>query len=71
MSQRQIIITDVDRDRLHDLLTSEFVKVIGPVEYLDDLKAELRRAEDRPPGEGAAKCRHHEFLGRIARPLFP
>ena len=49
MSQRQIIITDVDRDRLHDLLTSEFVQVIGPVEYLDDLKAELRRAKIVPP----------------------
>jgi regulator of nucleoside diphosphate kinase len=45
MSQRTIIITDADRDRLNDLLTSEFVRVIGPVEYLDDLKTELRRAE--------------------------
>src|SRR6187551_2386303 len=49
MSQRKIIITDVDRDRLHELLASEFVKVIGPAEYLDDLKAELRRAEIVPP----------------------
>ena len=49
MSLRQIIITDVDRDRLHDLLSSEFVTVIGPVEYLDDLKAELRRAKIVPP----------------------
>jgi len=49
MSQRQIIITSVDRDRLHDLLSSEFVRVIGPVEYLDDLKAELRRAGIVPP----------------------
>lgn len=45
MSQRQIIITDVDYKRLHDVLASEFVKVIGPVEYFDDLKAELRRAK--------------------------
>ena len=49
MSQRQIIITDVDRNRLRDLLTTEFVQVIGPVEYLDDLKAELRRAKIVPP----------------------
>jgi len=49
MSQRQIIITDVDRDRLHDLLTTEFVQVIGPVEYLADLKAELQRATIVPP----------------------
>jgi regulator of nucleoside diphosphate kinase len=53
MTQRQIIVTDVDRDRLRDLLTSEFVQVIGPLEYLDDLKAELCRAKivspDRVP----------------------
>ena len=49
MTQRQIIITEADRDRLHELLTSEFVQVIGPVEYLDDLKAELRRAKIVPP----------------------
>lgn len=49
MTQRQIIITSVDRDRLHDVLASEFVKVIGPVEFLDDLKAELGRAKIVPP----------------------
>lgn len=49
MSQRKIIITDVDRNRLRDVLASEFVKVIGPVEYLDELKAELRRAKIVPP----------------------
>ena len=49
MTQRQIIITSVDRDRLRDLLASEFVKVIGPIEYLDHLKAELRRAQIVPP----------------------
>lgn len=43
--QRQIIITEVDRERLHDLMASEFVQVIGPVEYLDDLRAELLRAK--------------------------
>jgi regulator of nucleoside diphosphate kinase len=49
MLQRKIIITDVDRNRLRDVLASEFVKAIGPVEYLDDLKAELRRAKMVPP----------------------
>lgn len=49
MSQRKIIITNVDRDRLQELLDSEFVAVIGPAEYLDNLKAELRRAEIVPP----------------------
>ncbi len=49
MSPRKIIVTEVDRDRLHEVLASEFVKVIGPVEYLDDLKAELRRAGIVPP----------------------
>jgi regulator of nucleoside diphosphate kinase len=51
MTQRQIIITSVDRERLRDLLASEFVEAIGPVEYLDHLKAELRRAQIVPPEE--------------------
>jgi regulator of nucleoside diphosphate kinase len=42
---RKIIITEVDHERLEVLLASEFASVIGPSEYLDDLQAELDRAE--------------------------
>jgi regulator of nucleoside diphosphate kinase len=44
VSRRKIVITDVDHARLEALLTSEFAAAIGPVEFLDDLRAELRRA---------------------------
>jgi regulator of nucleoside diphosphate kinase len=45
MAKRKIIITDIDHERLEDLLASEFATVIGPFDYLDDLRAELDRAE--------------------------
>lgn len=45
MAKRKIIITEFDYERLQDLLASEFATVIGPREYLDDLRAELDRAE--------------------------
>jgi regulator of nucleoside diphosphate kinase len=45
MGKRKIIITEVDRERLEVLLASEFAAAIGPCEYLDDLRAELDRAE--------------------------
>jgi regulator of nucleoside diphosphate kinase len=44
MSKPTIILTEVDFERLSDLLASEFAKVISPVEYLDDLRAELKKA---------------------------
>jgi regulator of nucleoside diphosphate kinase len=45
MRKRKIIITELDYERLQDLLASEFATAIGPREYLDDLRAELDRAE--------------------------
>jgi regulator of nucleoside diphosphate kinase len=45
MARRKIIVTENDHARLEDLLASEFASVIGPSEYLDDLRAELDRAE--------------------------
>lgn len=45
MPKRKIIITEADHERLESLLASEFAKVISPVEYLDDLRAELKQAE--------------------------
>ena len=45
MAKRKIIITDIDHERLEDLLASEFATVIGPFDYLDDLRAELDRAQ--------------------------
>jgi regulator of nucleoside diphosphate kinase len=45
VGRRKIIITEVDRERLEALLASEFAAAIGPCEYLDDLRAELDRAE--------------------------
>jgi regulator of nucleoside diphosphate kinase len=44
MAKRKIIITDIDLERLEDLLASEFATVIGPCDYFDDLRAELDRA---------------------------
>jgi regulator of nucleoside diphosphate kinase len=38
------VITEADFERLSTLLASEFAKVISPMEYLDDLRAELGRA---------------------------
>jgi regulator of nucleoside diphosphate kinase len=48
MPKRKIIVTEADHERLESLLTSEFAKVISPVEYLDDLRAELKQAEIVP-----------------------
>lgn len=45
MSQRQITITDADYERLQEVLASEFVQVIGPSEYLDNLRTELQDAK--------------------------
>jgi regulator of nucleoside diphosphate kinase len=44
MDKSKIVITEADFERLSTLLESEFAKVISPVEYLDDLRAELTRA---------------------------
>jgi regulator of nucleoside diphosphate kinase len=44
MRARKIIITEIDHERLEDLLSSEFASVIGPSDHLDDLRAELDRA---------------------------
>ena len=53
MNQRKIVVTEVDHERLETLLDSAFAQVISPVEYLDDLRAELKQAEivapDRVP----------------------
>lgn len=51
MTKRKIILTDIDHERLEDLLASEFATVIGPLDYLDDLRAELNRAEIVSPAE--------------------
>jgi regulator of nucleoside diphosphate kinase len=45
MARRKIIISETDFERLQALLDSEFAAAIGPSEYLDDLRAELDRAE--------------------------
>jgi len=45
MPKRKIIITEADYERLESLLASEFAKVISPIEYLEDLRAELKQAE--------------------------
>jgi regulator of nucleoside diphosphate kinase len=44
MAKPTIIITEADFERLSALLESEFAKVINPVEHLDDLRAELKKA---------------------------
>jgi regulator of nucleoside diphosphate kinase len=49
MSKRTIVLTEADHDRLKSLLDSEFAQVISPVEYLEDLRVELGRAEVVPP----------------------
>jgi regulator of nucleoside diphosphate kinase len=45
MARRRIVITEVDYERLEALLASEFAAAIGSCQYLDDLRAELDRAE--------------------------
>jgi regulator of nucleoside diphosphate kinase len=51
MARRKIIITENDHERLEVLLASEFARAIGPSGYLDDLRAELDRAEIVNPDE--------------------
>jgi regulator of nucleoside diphosphate kinase len=51
MPKRKIVITEADEARLKALLASEFATAIGPVEFLDDLRAELRHAEVVAPME--------------------
>jgi regulator of nucleoside diphosphate kinase len=51
MPRRKIVITEADEARLKALLASEFAAAIGPVEFLDDLRAEVERAEVVPPME--------------------
>src|SRR4051812_37639238 len=45
MAKRNIVITELDYERLEDLLASEFANAIGPCDYHDDLRGELDRAE--------------------------
>lgn len=45
MAKPTIVITAADFERLDALLASEFAKAISPVEYLDDLRAELSDAQ--------------------------
>ncbi len=42
---RPIIITETDRNRLNEVLSSEFAKAVEPSSHLDDLTSELRRAQ--------------------------
>jgi len=42
---RTIIVTESDHRNLQALLTSEFAKVIGHSHHVDELNAELRRAQ--------------------------
>jgi regulator of nucleoside diphosphate kinase len=51
MGKRKIIITEADRERLEVLLSSEFAAAIGPCDYLDDLRAELDRAQIVRPAD--------------------
>jgi regulator of nucleoside diphosphate kinase len=45
MSKRKIVLTEADHERLEALLDSEFAQVISPIEYLEDLRTELKGAE--------------------------
>ena len=45
MKKPTIVITQADYERLSALLESEFAKVISPIEYLDDLRSELKNAQ--------------------------
>jgi regulator of nucleoside diphosphate kinase len=44
MRRQKIVITELDLKRLETLLASEYAKLMAP-EYLDDLDAELDRAD--------------------------
>jgi regulator of nucleoside diphosphate kinase len=48
MRKSSLVITESDRARLNTLLASEFLRVISPVEYLDDLRLELAEARVVP-----------------------
>lgn len=48
MANHPIIIAEADYQRLTTLLESDFVKAMSPAEYLDNLRAELRRAQVVP-----------------------
>jgi regulator of nucleoside diphosphate kinase len=48
MRKARLVITESDLVRLNALLASEFARVISPVEYLDDLRAELADARVVP-----------------------
>ena len=45
MTKRKIVLTEADHERLEALLDSEFAQVISPIEYLEDLRTELKAAE--------------------------
>jgi regulator of nucleoside diphosphate kinase len=51
MTHRKIIVTEADLCRLERLLASEFAAAIGSSKYLNDLRAELERAEIVPVEE--------------------
>jgi regulator of nucleoside diphosphate kinase len=51
MTRRKIIITKDDLERLEAMLTSTFAKAIGHSANLDDLRAELNRAEITSPSK--------------------
>lgn len=44
MTRQKIIITEIDHERLEDLLASEFANAIDPSDHLRDLRTELDRA---------------------------
>jgi len=48
---RNIVMTKSDRRNLEAVLSSEFANVIGPLPRLDDLRAELQRAQIVSPDE--------------------
>ena len=45
MAERKIVVTETDVRRLSQMLASEFAAAIVPPQYLNDLRAELERAE--------------------------
>lgn len=49
MASRKIILTEADHERLESLLASEFAKVISPVEYIEDLRMELKGSQIMAP----------------------
>ncbi|MCE9552583.1 MAG: nucleoside diphosphate kinase regulator [Planctomycetes bacterium] len=51
MLRRKITMTAVDHRRLEELLASETARVVGPSAWLNDLQAELNRADIVSPGD--------------------